>query len=136
MQGQFQQCIILSASVEGETKANNEWRNRLLQDDLEAQGLDHIEVIGSYKGVVEAAFLVLTPDKVNREDVQELAKIYHQESVLHQNSVGECFLRFSYKDTAEHLGKLEQVSQAEARAGEAFTYLPQSDTYWVAKASA
>jgi len=72
---------VLSAELSG--RADNAARTADLKQWLRDKELQFVSAEGSYKGVKENSFVVLTPSVIDRLLVGALAEHYGQESILH-----------------------------------------------------
>jgi hypothetical protein len=83
---------VLSAELSG--RADNAARTADLKQWLRDKELQFVSAEGSYKGVKENSFVVLTRSVVDRLLVGALAQHYGQESILHVDAKRNAVLHF------------------------------------------
>ncbi len=93
-----------------------------------------VQCVGSYKGKMEASFILNEKDYVDH--VLPLEFTNKQESVLYLDG-DDGWLATSYDpflgEATDILGYMEQVSKKKALKSDGFTYRPDLNAYWVAK---
>lgn len=102
---------VLSAEHAGNRA--NDLRTRQLRSKLQKNGLQFTSAIGSYKGVQENSFVVMTPTVVDRMTVTGLADFYNQESVLHVDGERRAVLHYFGVQQDVTLGIWSAVSSIE-----------------------
>jgi hypothetical protein len=116
---------------------NNKVREAMFKGWALGIGLPFKELVGSYKGVTEASFIVPFSRLV---DVVEAGWIVGEESVLILGSRyvdgvmrGDRVAHLWFPSTGEtvNLGHFGQTTKAHALAQEAWTFDPTDGTYWV-----
>jgi hypothetical protein len=136
----FTPFAILSAS-RADTESTNIDRTGFLASQLKARGYDFARVVGCYRGKEEAAFIVL----LDREDtgfpeLTRLARRWGQESILHVDANRNAVLHFIRHETGgpdvngqtQKLGVWRAVTEAAARALDAWTFNPATNLYYTA----
>jgi hypothetical protein len=71
--------------------------------------------------------------KLTVKDMTELGRLFEQESILYQDNEGIAWLIYCGTGERVKLGKLTMVSKSEARTQDAYTYVIESNSYWIAK---
>ena len=109
MRQRYEQVVILSA----ELNTNSFEKNRQLTSNLEAClydcNLSFKKATGSYKGQSEACFVVVMKQDSDLDILKDFAfKSFCQESILFQDSEGQCSLLFK-EGSQESVGKLKQI---------------------------
>jgi hypothetical protein len=97
---------------------------------LNGLGIDTTEVLGVYMGSSEKSIMVDLND-YTLENVMSIAKLFKQESVL--ISKGHTALYFLDGSDVLDLGKLQEVSETEAKSSNSYTYIPSTNKYILAK---
>ena len=131
---------IVSAERADKTAEINELTTSILADFLRRSNVPHQRLLGCYQGVEEVSFLIH-----DRTLARKVAVRFEQESylILEVVQVGLIFERLAticYIDEEsgtdglqEKLGRLEAVSEAEARACDDWTFNPSTDTWYVVR---
>jgi hypothetical protein len=139
MRTQYVPMVILSAEIAGYREVENVGRRVRLQRQLRQARLITFKCLGSYKGQTESSVMVpLTFGRdgfkpVNLEDMVHLAQQFDQESILYQDNEGIAWLIYCATGEMIKLGKLTMVSEVEAKAQDAYTYVVESNSYWITK---
>ena len=106
---QFKQVIILSAERINNTKEENNTRTNNLEQNLLDCSIKFNKAKGCYKGTTEKAFVCLPKNDIEIEVLKDFAfKSFNQESVMHQDSNGMCYLVTPKSETK--IGKLREVN--------------------------
>jgi hypothetical protein len=126
-----QQVVILSAENTKLTPEQNCQRTKILKHCLEDCNLLFGESLGMYKGEPETSFVVIINNSHDLQALKDFAfKNFNQESILYQDANQEAHLIFN-NGAEERLGRLEEVTEEEARKHNAFTLF--SGRYYVTK---
>lgn len=134
MRTQYKTIVIMSVYQSGLEATYNAMNHVTFKNTLSELGiLTFKEVIGSYKGVMEMSLMVEVKSDVVFKVLLDIAKKFNQESILYRDNENNAEL-IMINDSLDrvYLGKLEQVSEEIARAGDAFTFEPESKTYYKA----
>lgn len=121
-QNQFTPIVILAL--------NNETKEKDTQALVNA-GLELIvPLMGSYKGIEERSYMVPMSE---HGTALRVAREHNQESILTRYSDGSVYLY--YLDTSEqvYLGTFHAVSEAEAKAQDAWTYRPDLNQFYIVR---
>ena len=117
------QVVILSATKTGDSVENTNFRTKTLRGVLGDLRLPFSEATGVYKGQTETSFVVVVTDNFDIDTLKGLAfKNFDQESILVQDSNQEAYLIFN-NGTTQNLGRLEQVSEEQAKELDNYTIL-------------
>lgn len=117
------QVVILSATKNGDSVENTNFRTKTLRGVLGDLRLPFSEATGVYKGQTETSFVVVVTDNFDIDTLKGLAfKNFDQESILVQDSNQEAYLIFN-NGTTQNLGRLEQVSEEQAKELDNYTIL-------------
>lgn len=128
------QVVILSATKNGDSIENTNFRTKTLRGVLGDIRLPFSEATGVYKGQTETSFVVVVNDNFDIDTLKSLAfKNFDQESILVQDANQEAYLIFSDGSRLE-LGRLEQVSEEQAKKLDNYTIL-NGEFYAVPKPS-
>jgi hypothetical protein len=112
--------LIFSVYKNNELPNVNESRHHTVKEILKDRNIPYVDCIGSYKGVEEKSFLVVSKDlDLLNELVQLALHEYAQETVLLVEGQGEA--RLWDGDSSVRLGQMREVSLDEARNFEAYT---------------
>jgi hypothetical protein len=126
---------IFSACRENCTKAENAKATLQVGQYLK-KGLSKswkaAPVKGCYKGSIEDSFKVNIEDDQDLNLVIALASMFEQESVLIVDGSRIAWLSYA-KGRDVRLGEFIAVSEAEAKAQDAWTFDPESDTYFIVR---
>lgn len=134
----FTPFAILSAS-RADTVSTNPDRNNLLSAQLKARGYDFAPVTGCYQGKEEAAFIALLDSSgPDFPELCRLARRWGQESILHVDANRYAVLHFINRETGgpdangqtQSLGTWRPVTEAVARALDAWTFNPATNLYY------
>jgi hypothetical protein len=99
---------VLSAELSG--RADNAARTADLRHWLQDKELQFVSAEGSYKGVKENSFVVLTPSVIDRLLVGALAEHYGQESILHVEANRRATLHYFGVCQDVHIGMWQPVA--------------------------
>jgi hypothetical protein len=117
------QVVILSATKNGDSVENTNFRTKTLRGILGDLRLPFSEATGVYKGQTETSFVVVISDNFDIDTLKAVAfKNFDQESILVQDANQEAYLIFN-DGTTQNLGRLEQVSEEQARKLDNYTIL-------------
>lgn len=131
MRARYTDLIIMSAELSTLSKEENAKRTKQLDHMLTVQGITHSKVLGMYNGSQETSFMVLITSSDVRDFVINLGKFFEQESILDRDSENNARLIFLDNSRPPlNLGKLVQVSQAEAFSTGSYTYEPIKGQYY------
>lgn len=111
--------FIISAELSKEDVLINSIATSNLESDLKNSGHKFSEIVGCYKGKLEASFIVYTSDTGLGI---ELCKRYNQDSVLLRNSHNDCVLWYS-EEKQEFKGHFKQVPEKEALKHDAYSII-------------
>lgn len=100
---------------------------------ISALGVATIPVMGRYKGIDEASWLVALHDSADLPKLVRLLMKHNQESYPLVDSTRGATLVYLKDADIQSLGQFVQVDAREALASEAHTYDPHTDTYYVCK---
>lgn len=101
--------------------------------DLRFYGFNYTETVGSYEGTKEVSFMVAINSSHDLDLMIQLGKHYNQDSILYRDHEGNSNLIFMDGRESINLGKMVQVSEKEALSSIAYTYVPNLNSYWIAK---
>ena len=122
------ECIIFSVYQDKPVFDVNQRNHKRVIESLEWNDVDHKELIGSYKGVIEKAILV----PINqRHFVDVICKLHNQESyIILDNERGAWFIdcKTGQKDFG---GWFKETSKAIAQKQEGWTFNPQTRKYYI-----
>lgn len=121
----------MSSELSTLSKEENAKRTKQLDHMLTVQGITHSKVLGMYNGSQETSFMVFITSSDVREFVINLGKFFEQESILDRDAENNARLVFLDNSRPPlNLGKLVQVSQAEAFSTGSYTYEPTKGQYY------
>jgi len=126
---------LVSASLSKLGRDKNKKRTEFLADlfkDRLTEPWKFAPVKGCYKGQKEDSFKVNVSDPIDLGLVEKVARFFDQESYLLIDSNRIAWLWFLNGDV-HRLGSLVAASAAEAMAQEAWTFDPESGTYFIVK---
>ena len=100
---------------------------------LDLHSYKYIEVIGSYKGMIEKSFMVDMDELIKVGSLKTLARIFKQDSILFVNSRKKAVLVHTdmTKDSI-YLGDMNEVDESIAKTKVSYTYIPSINKYFVA----
>jgi hypothetical protein len=124
--------IVIFSVFRNEFADTNEKSHRSTILALNGIGIETTEVLGVYNGSSEKSIMV-DATIYNYENVLSIAKIFKQESVLRVDHLGNAHLYFPENTTVLSIGTLTEVSEAEAKSNDSYTYLPDSNVYLITK---
>lgn len=134
----FTPFAILSAS-RADTVSTNPDRNNLLSAQLRARDYDFAPVTGCYQGKEEESFIaLLDQDGAGFYELCRLARRWGQESILHVDANRHAVLHFINQEIGgpdtnsqtQSLGIWRPVTEAVARALDAWTFNPATNLYY------
>lgn len=102
-------------------------------DALINAGLAFKDLTGSYKGVKERSYLVLTHNNTAYQAALNLARRCEQESVLLLDEERNAKLMYLNDMYQIDIGVLTPVSKDEALEQDAWTYAPDLNQYYICK---
>lgn len=106
----------------------NQFLNRVTHHPERVNNI--IPLIGMYSGVRERSFMMEREDFLNCVPV---TYYYNQESILWVTECNKQYATLEYSDgTAEGIGCIRCVSEAEALAADGWTYRPDLDKFYIA----
>ena len=125
-------CVILSAEQDICTDKTNRHNSQLLENQFKYNGLNYKHLIGSYKGKLEASFLVEYDSQNERRLINSLAGKFNQESVLLLDEDRNAVLYNESENglTQIPLGKLKPITPRQAEKLDAWSYCPINDQYY------
>ena len=110
-----QQIAIISAERKNATAESNIDRTTLLKGFLSDCNMAYSEAQGFWEGGSETSLVVIINNNAELEVVKTFAfENFNQEAILYQDANQEAYL-VSKNDTLERLGRLEQVTELEAK---------------------
>lgn len=121
---------VLIMSAERAGAPDNVARTDRLIVDLHRLGLMAKPVVGVYQGTRETSFVVAVPDETALVRACALATLAEQESVLYIDADRTATLLYLATGARVDLGRFRAVSESEARAADAYTFDPLTDTYY------
>lgn len=122
--------LIVSVYLSTNSSLDNITNHDTAKAALDALGVGYIELLGSYRGVVEKSLLI---DSSHKRVVEILARDYKQESYLLLES--DRFASLVFGDgTTVGLGYLHGVSRSEAMGLEAWSYRADLDQFYAVTA--
>lgn len=136
--------VILSATVEDNTPdaaMRNALRNQHLRAELSKQGFEYGKCTGCYKGVEERSWIVEYEGCGSFDALLNLAAAYGQESILTINRKREAAIWYLdpvlVKSLGQRivLGKIEPVSERQAKKLDAWTRTENNGQYYAVKES-
>lgn len=125
--------IIFSAYKKELSKDENKARHHGIISGMRLLNLRFTECLGNYMGDLEESILVIIENDSQREYIRKLAIFLEQESILERFNDGMAFLY--YLDNSEprlKLGKINEISQAEAFSSMNYTYVKSTGRYYQA----
>jgi hypothetical protein len=118
-----QQIVILSAELETNTFEKNRQLTENLAACLDDCNFNWKKATGVYKGCEETCFVVIVNNQQEIDTLKDFAfKNFGQESILHQDSNQEAYLKYSTGKT-EQLGRLEQINPKYIEHYDSYTIL-------------
>jgi len=121
---------IIFSVFRNEFTDTNEKSHRSTILALNGLGIDTVEVLGVYMGSSEKSIMVQLTD-YNYDNVMTIAKLFNQESILYVNDSATLVFMDGSPDLS--LGKLEEVSEVEAKQNDSYTFIPSTNKYIIAK---
>jgi hypothetical protein len=112
--------IIFSVESMGLTDQVNSDRTRRLIAELDARGVPYSQATGSYKGIIENAFVVSAEHMTL---IQTLCQIFAQESYLKYYSDGHAELVYVVDGQIQPLGKMNAYPSTRRKELTAWTQL-------------
>lgn len=86
--------------------------------------------IGSWEDKLEYSFIMDSQDFIKLVD--NFGWTDNQEAIIYLYDDGDCYIKYGPNE-AEYLGAFVNVSEAEAKASKGWTYIMETDSYWVVK---
>jgi hypothetical protein len=125
--------VILSAELSTETEFFNLLRTNRLLNMIRDINLPFGVVEGYYKGVKENSVLVEIKNELDVETLLDFAKNFNQESILYSDENRESCLYICDNglENPEMIGKLQAVSELEAKKLDSYTYV--NGAYYICK---
>lgn len=123
----FTPIVFLSAELKGNTKLQNEINTATLKRYLKENDKSFGEYLSSYNNTKEINLGVLVANDNDVQFLQDIAKVYSQDSILYINESREGLLKFS-NGQDERVGTLVNISKREALVTENYTNF--DDKYW------
>ena len=100
-------------------------------------GLKAIPVLGAYKGVKERSYMMVCH---NNDDIElridraiTYGRLYNQESILYSDQYRNTWLIDCNTAERTNIGTLQETSMDVALHGGNYTYVPQTQSYWIAQ---
>lgn len=124
----LQKLVFISATIGQDDSMTNS-----LENNLKSFGFNYSKVIGCYEGIKEVSFMVTIHSTHNLNFMKHLGEVYKQDSILYRDHEGNSNLIFMDGRESINLGKMVQVSESEALSSIAYTYVPNLNSYWIAK---
>jgi hypothetical protein len=122
--------VFLSAQLKNLTPAINERRHETLITMLDDLKVPYSVTSGYYDGFTETSVMIrLEPYKgFDEAFFADIAcKNFSQESILYVDK--ENHARLIYEDRIEYLGEISRITQSQASKLDAFTWIPETNTY-------
>lgn len=129
MRMQYRPCVIFSVDRSERSEAANAHARKIAEHDMRSLGIHFEKVLGVYQGQEEYSYIVTQMDKVGL--IRGMAKEFDQECIMTRDNENKCNLIYFDGRPPLYLGKLKQVSQAEALANDAYTYSPSLKNYFM-----
>lgn len=129
MRMQYRPCVIFSVDRADLSKSQNGHNRFVAENEMKRMGIHYEKVLGVYQGNEEFSYIVTQMDKVKQ--IHGMAKEYNQECIMTRDNENKCNLVYFDGRPSMYLGKLKQVSQAEALANDAYTYSPSLGNYFM-----
>ena len=125
------QAIILSAELSDQTDIQNKHQTDTLEARLKQKNASYKHLVGSYKGIREASFLIEVNDNFNLFDAEALGCRFGQESVLVLDEDRNASLvTLNIKLDTVKIGKLKAITNKEAIKLEAWSYCPLNNQFY------
>ena len=119
--------VFISAQIGSDIFLHNEMKFLL--------GLTRVnfkEVEGSYQGVKEKSFMVELDTEHTLDFFKAMGRWFKQDSILFVNDLNQAVLIFMDNREVVNLGEMKEVSKEVAESSEAFTFIPETNTYLMA----
>jgi hypothetical protein len=123
--------VILSAELSTETEFFNQLRTNRLINMIRDLNLPFGLVDGYYKGDKENSILVEVKNQIDVENLLGFASNFDQECILYSDENRSSELIFCNGENRQMIGKLQAVSELEARKQDNFTYV--NGGYYITK---
>jgi hypothetical protein len=128
---------ILSAERTEYTPEINDWRTRSLEAQLTHRDLSPVQIEGCYKGTREKSFLIAVPGGeagyAFQTMIPQLARRWGQESWLYVDANRLASLHFCDERPTLILGQWWNAAPLEAKAKDAYSYLPDDGQYYIVR---
>lgn len=127
---QHLQKLVFISAIKHNSKDdyNHNQLKRLLEKSFQ-----YTEIVGSYEGMKEKSYMVVINNLSDLEYMKLLGEEFCQDSILYRDHEGNSNLIFMDGRESINLGKMVQVSEKEALSSIAYTYVPNLNSYWIAK---
>lgn len=109
---------------------NNIANTSTVESEMKRLGIPYKRVLGSYNGVIETSLVIPAEFKWAAYD---FARLFSQDSILETDSNGNAYLTFIKTNETNLLGQLRPASEEYAVSKDAYTFDPETATYWIAE---
>ena len=132
MRSDYKTLVIFSTDQTSKSPEDNAKNFKAAKLGLEAMAIHFTEVEGMYKGTKEQSLMVFTSGEYSFNQCVTLAKFFNQETILMRDNQNQAQLLFlDNSRPPERLGKLTEVSQELAEQNENYTYVPNTNKYFI-----
>jgi hypothetical protein len=122
--------LIFSVFKSNESSNVNETRHLTVKEILNSRNVSYVDCIGSYEGIEEKSFLVVSRDLDLIQDLIDMALMeYSQDSVMLVEGQQSARLLFA-NGRSERIGNVVQVSEVEAKSFVGYTLRLDTMNYY------
>lgn len=119
--------VFISAQIGSDIFLHNE-----MKFILELNKVNFKEVEGSYQGVKEKSFMVELNTDHTLDFFKAMGRLFQQDSILFVNDLNQAVLVYMDSREVIKLGEMKEVPKEVAEMSEAFTFIPETNTYLMA----